>query len=54
VRLPGAGLSELSVKDGADDEQMLRVLKLNLFERRDLNTLFEPPVITPNLELALL
>jgi hypothetical protein len=44
----------LRSKIGLTMQQMLQLLKLNLFERRDLNTLFEPPEITPNLQLAAL
>src|SRR5919109_5073242 len=42
VYLVLAYLSFLS-KIGASMQQMLRLLQLNLFERRDLKTLFEPP-----------
>ena len=53
VYLVLAYLSFLS-KIGLTMQQMLRLLQLNLFERRELNTLFEPPKITPNQQLALL
>ncbi len=53
VYLVLAYLSFLS-KIGLTMQQMLRLLQLNLFERRDLNTLFDPPKITPNPQLALL
>lgn len=53
VYLVLAYLSFLS-KIGLTMQQMLRLLQLNLFERRELNTLFEPPMIMPNPQLALL
>jgi len=53
VYLVLAYLSFLS-KIGLTMQQMLRLLQLNLFERRDLNTLFEPPKIMPSPQLRLL
>lgn len=53
VYLVLAYLSFLS-KIGLTMQQMLRLLQLNLFERRNLNTLFEPPEIMPSPQLALL
>jgi len=41
-------------KIGLSMQQMLRLLQLNLFERRDLDMLFKPPKITPNPQLALI
>ncbi len=41
-------------KLGLSAQQMLRLLQLNLFERRNLEHLFRPPKITPNPQLALL
>jgi len=41
-------------KIGLSMQQMLRLLQLNLFERRELDTLFKPPPITQNPQLALL
>jgi len=35
-------------------QQILRLLQMNLFERRDLDTLFKPPQVTPDPQLALL
>ena len=41
-------------KLGLSAQQMLRLLQMNLFERRNLEHLFRPPQITPNPQLALL
>ncbi|WP_407639314.1 transposase [Geotalea uraniireducens] len=41
-------------KLGLSAQQMLRLLQLNLFARRNLEHLFRPPQITPNPQLALL
>lgn len=41
-------------KIGLSMQEMLRLLQLNLFERRDLDTLFKPPQPTPNPQLVLL
>jgi len=41
-------------KIGLSMQQMLRLLQLNLFERRGLDALFKPPQIAPNPQLALL
>ena len=35
-------------------QQMLRILQMNLFERRGVETLFKPPQLVPNPQLALL
>lgn len=53
VYLVLAYLSFLS-KNGLTIQQILRLLQLNLFERRDLMALFKPPEILPNPQLALL
>ncbi|HEX4955057.1 MAG TPA: IS4 family transposase [Thermoanaerobaculia bacterium] len=41
-------------KVGASMQQILRLLQLNLFERRDLDSLFKPPKIEASPQLALL
>lgn len=41
-------------KIGASMQQILRLLQLNLFERRDLESLFKPPKIAASPQLALL
>lgn len=41
-------------KIGLSMQQMLRLLQLNLFERRDLEDLLKPPQLTPNPQLVLL
>lgn len=41
-------------KIGLSMQQMLRLLQLNLFERRDLEALLKPPQLTPNPQLVLL
>ena len=41
-------------KTGASMQQILRLLQLNLFERRDLESLFKPPKIKTSPQLALL
>jgi len=41
-------------KTGISMQQILRLLQLNLFERRDLKSLFKPPKIEASPQLALL
>jgi len=41
-------------KIGASMQQILRLLQLNLFERRDLESLFKPPKAAPNPQMVLL
>jgi len=41
-------------KIGKSMQQILRVLQMNLFERRDFETLFKPPQILPSPQLVLL
>ena len=53
VYLVLAYLSFLS-KNGLTIQMILRLLQLNLFERRDLMSLFKPPEIQPNPQLVLL
>lgn len=53
VYLVLAYLSFLS-KIGSSMQQILRLLQLNLFERRDLESLFKPPKIVASPQLALL